>query len=314
MDEQHAKIAIVGAGLIGRAWAIVFARAGHPVTVYDGEATVLAAAPDLIRRSLEDLQACGLLADASEIARRIRPAAELRDALAGAAHVQESIFEDVDAKRAIFAQLDALAPENCVLASSSSYIPASRFTEGLAGRARTLIAHPANPPHVIPIVELVPAPWTAGAAVARTHALFASAGQVPIVVQREIDGFILNRLQAALLNEALRLVEDGYVTTGDLDKTVSAGLGRRWAFMGPFETIDLNAAGGIADYARRYAPSLYELARQQADPRYWTQALVGRIESERRSSLPMEGHRARQEWRDRCLMLLSKALDPRKDP
>ena len=308
-----AKVAVVGAGLIGRSWAIVFARAGHEVALFDADAEVLAQARGRIEHSLRDLRTFKLIKKVKPILRRVCVTARLGDALSGAKHAQESIFEELEAKRAIFGEMDALAAGDCVLASSSSYIPASRITENLRGRVRCLIAHPANPPHVIPIVEIVPAAWTDADTVARTRALFAAAGQVPIVVRRELDGFVLNRLQAALLNEAARLVEAGYVDAHDLDKTISAGLGRRWAFMGPFETIDLNAPGGVADYARRYGPSMYEMARQQADPRPWSDALVAQIDAERRKVLPLSQHRARQEWRDRNLMRISQAINDRDE-
>lgn len=303
------KIAVVGAGLIGRAWAIVFARAGYEVALHDASAEALAGAPALIEASLRDLAACGLIAEVTPSLARIRRASDVRDALEGAVHAQESIAEDVEAKRSLFTAMDAVAPPGCVLASSSSFLPASRFTENLSGRTRCLIAHPANPPHVIPIVELVPAPWTDPQVLERTRALFEAVGQVPVVVQREVEGFVLNRLQAALLNEAVRLVEDGYVTPADLDKTVWAGLGRRWAFMGPFETIDLNAPGGVEDYAGRYAASLFAMACAQSEPRRWGEAVIARIHAERRAQLPMNRHQERQAWRDRCLMHLSKHLD-----
>jgi 3-hydroxyacyl-CoA dehydrogenase len=113
-----------------------------------------------------------------------------------------------------------------------------------------------NPPHLVPIVELCPAPWTDPAVVERARALYESAGQVPVLVRKEAFGFVLNRLQAVLMAEAFRLVGEGIVSPEDLDKTIRDGLGLRWAFMGPFETIELNAPGGIPDYCRRYAPSL----------------------------------------------------------
>jgi 3-hydroxyacyl-CoA dehydrogenase len=141
-----------------------------------------------------------------------------------------------------------------VLASSTSAIVASLFTEDLAGRARCLVAHPVNPPHLVPVVEICGAPWTSAEAKARARHVLESVGQVPIDVKREIDGFILNRLQVALLTEAFRLVQEGYVSPEDLDHTVADGLGLRWAFMGPFETIELNAPEGVADYCRRYVP------------------------------------------------------------
>jgi 3-hydroxyacyl-CoA dehydrogenase len=118
-----------------------------------------------------------------------------------------------------------------VLASSTSAIPASRFTEALAGRARCLVAHPVNPPHLVPVVELCGAEWTSYTTIERARTVMEEVGQVPIVVRRELDGFILNRLQGALLSEAMRLVSEGYVTPEDLDKTVAHGLacaGRSW--------------------------------------------------------------------------------------
>ena len=142
------------------------------------------------------------------------------------------------------------ARPDAVLASSTSGIPASAFTEGLAGRARCLVAHPVNPPYLVPLVELCPAPWTDAAVVSRTRALMTSAGQVPATVNKEMDGFALNRLQGALLAEAFRLVADDVISPTDLDALVKHGLGLRWSFMGPLETIDLNAPGGLAGLLR----------------------------------------------------------------
>ena len=166
--------------------------------------------------------------------------------------VIESGPERVEVKIDLFARLDAAAPAGAILASSSSAIVASRFTEKLKGRHRCLVAHPVNPPHVVPIVELSGAPWTSPETVERARAIYGSVGQVPIVVKKEIDGFILNRMQAVLLSEAMRLVGEGYVSAEDLDKTIRDGLGLRWSFMGPFETIELNAPGGIPDYCARF--------------------------------------------------------------
>jgi L-gulonate 3-dehydrogenase len=126
--------------------------------------------------------------------------------------IQESCPETLEAKRSVFAELDRLGAPDAILASSTSTIVPSRFTETLKGRHRCLVAHPVNPPHLVPLVELVGAPWTAAETISRTKTIYKSVGQVPIVVRREIDGFILNRLQAALLSEAFRLAGEGYVT------------------------------------------------------------------------------------------------------
>lgn len=299
-----AKIAVVGAGLIGRAWAIVFARAGFDVTLWDGDERAIASSLEVIGARLEDLAKVGLVSDVQQVIRRIRPTSSLESALADAHYVQENLPEVLDVKRAIHAELDALAPANAIVASSTSSIPASAFTESLKGRARCLVAHPVNPPYLIPLVELCGAPWTAPDIVTRTRALLERAGQVPITIARELHGFVLNRLQGALLNEAFRLVEDGYVTPDDLDKTIAHGLGLRWSFMGPFETIDLNAPGGVRDYCERYGALYYDMARQQADPRRWS-GVVDLIEAARRKALPAEKLAERQTWRDRRLMALA---------
>jgi 3-hydroxyacyl-CoA dehydrogenase len=190
----------------------------------------------------------------------------------GAEHVQESGPETLEAKLATFAALDAAAPAACVLASSTSAIVASKFTETLAGRARCIVAHPVNPPHLVPVVELCGAPWTSDATKARAREVMASIGQVPIDVKREIDGFVLNRLQVALLTEAFRLVQDGVVSPQDLDHTIADGLGLRWAFMGPFETIELNAPAGIADYCERYVPWFRRYMADLPTPAVWNDA------------------------------------------
>jgi 3-hydroxyacyl-CoA dehydrogenase len=296
------RVAIVGSGLIGRAWAIVFAGGGCEVALYDAVAGVADKARALVAEGLGELAAHGLVADATAAAAGVRVAASLDDALDGATFVQESTPETVEAKREIFAELDRLAAPDAILASSTSTIVASAFTADLEGRHRCLVAHPVNPPHLVPLVELVAAPWTAAATVAKAKAVYEAVGQVPIVVKREIEGFILNRLQAVLLSEAFRLVEDGYVTPQDLDKTLADGLGLRWSFMGPFETIELNAPGGIPDYCRRYGPSLSRLSA--ADPAIYDGEKLSQIMAQWTNALTPDQVAVRMRWRDRRLAAL----------
>jgi 3-hydroxyacyl-CoA dehydrogenase len=299
------KIAVIGAGLIGRAWAMVFARAGHEVTMYDADARALDANLAVIRGALKDLRATRMVKEAPDrIYKRIRAASSLKGALAAADYAQENVSETLAAKKQIFAAMDGLARPGTILASSTSTIPASAFTEGLKGRSRCLVAHPVNPPHLVPLVELCPSPWTSKRVLARARALHESVGQVPITVKKEIQGFILNRLQAAVLNEALSLYADGYATAEDIDKTIRDGLGLRWSFMGPFETIDLNAPGGVADYAARYGQVMYEQVCSQA-PRRWEKDVIARLARERRAALPASDLARRQAWRDRRLMALA---------
>ena len=295
------RVAIIGSGLIGRSWAAVFAGGGFDVTLYDAVPGVADQARTRVSEDFDELSAHGLVKDAKDAAIRVRAAASLSEALDGACYVQENSPETLKAKCAVFAELDRLAAPDAVLASSTSTIVASRFTETLKGRHRCLVAHPVNPPHLVPLVELVGAPWTAPETVARAKAIYESVGQVPIVVRREIDGFILNRLQAVLLSEAFRLAGDGYVSPEDLDKTLKDGLGLRWSFMGPFETIELNAPAGIPDYCERYGPSLSRLST--ADPAIYQGDNLKRILSQWQS-LDSGQVATRMRWRDRRLAAL----------
>ena len=299
-------IAIVGAGLIGRAWAIVFARAGRRVVLHDMAPKALDAALATIRTSVDDLRSFDLVEEeTATVVERVRPEPDLAGALSGAGYVQECGPEVLEQKRALFARLDQLAPDDAVLASSSSGFTTSSFAGGLKGQKRCLVAHPVNPPYLVPLVEISPAPFTSPEVVERAYLLMSEVDQQPILVQREIDGFILNRLQGALLNEAFRLAENGYASPEDIDKAVSYGLGLRWSFMGPFETIELNAPGGIADYMRRYGEMYHAMAKSQADPRPWGLELVAKLEAARREVLPQDRLAKRQAWRDRRLMALA---------
>jgi 3-hydroxyacyl-CoA dehydrogenase len=298
------KIGIVGAGLIGRGWAMVFARAGHSVKMWDADPTAVPKALGLIDEALAQLEEFDLISEAPAAVRaRISAAATLQDCDKDADYVQENVAEKMDVKRRLYADMDASAPPHCILASSTSSIPASVFSEKVPGRPRCIVAHPVNPPHLVPLVEISPAPWTSPEVVRRTRELQEKVGQVPILVKREIQGFILNRLQAALTFEAWRLVDEGYVSVEDVDKCLKDGLGLRWSFMGPFETGDLNAPGGISDYAARYGGVMYEMIK---DVRYkpMSPALVERVEAEQRKVMPQERHAEREAWRDRRLMAL----------
>jgi len=314
MTLQIPTAGIVGAGLIGRSWANVFARAGWQVLVWDPNPGQRTAAHAQIARSLDDLQAHGLLQDAAAASARVHVTARLEDAVQAADYVQESGPEVLEVKRETFAALDAAAPAHCVLASSTSAIVASRFTEQLGGRARCIVAHPVNPPHLAPVVELCGAPWTSEATKARARDVMQRVGQMPVDVRREIDGFVLNRLQAALLTEAFRLVQDGVVSPRDLDHTVADGLGLRWAFMGPFETIELNAPRGIADYCERYVPWFRRYVADMPTPQTWDDA-NWRAAAAAWGPAPTESELARKSaWRDDRLAALAAHKRAQKPP
>jgi L-gulonate 3-dehydrogenase len=307
LPGSQKAVAIVGTGLIGRAWAISFARAGASVKLWDQDKEGAAKAVAWIAPQLDDLASHDLLDGQapSTILARITIADTLAEALGNAMHVQENTPEDLQTKISVFRQLDAAAHPDAILASSTSALLPSRFTEGLVGRGRCLVVHPINPPYLVPAAEIVPAPWTAPDVVERTRRFLVSAGHVPLVMKRELDGFIMNRMQGALLEEAFRLVADGFASIEDVDAGIRDGLALRWSFMGPFETIDLNAPGGIRDYAERYQgiyANIFGQTRHRID---WTGEVMNGIEADRRECLPASMLQERQRWRDRNLMALS---------
>ena len=298
-------VAIVGTGLVGRAWAIAFARSGAEVRLFDATPGAAAAARERIAPLLEDMVEAGLLDAAAPVLARLTPVDSLKEALAGVDWMQESVPEKLELKREVWSEIDTLAPAEALLSSSTSAIVPSKFTEHLKGRGRCLVAHPLNPPYLIPAVELVPAPWTTAETMQRAAEIIEGIGMAPIVMTKELDGFVMNRLQGALLEEAFRLVEGGYCSTEDVDRGLKHGLALRWSFMGPFETIDLNAPAGVRDYCVRYQhiyETLFPSMQRRAD---WTGPVLDRIEAERRAKVPEGELDERQRWRDKRLMALA---------
>lgn len=307
-----APVAIVGAGSIGTGWAIVFATAGHPVRLHDTAPERLAAAQSEICARLTDLQEFGLLAEApAAILARIAGTPDLNECVAGAGHVQECVPEQPELKRAVFAALDASSPADCPIASSSSFMTASALAAGLPGRERCLVVHPGNPPYLLRVAEIVPAPFTSAEAVGRTEHLLRGSGIEPVRVAREVEGFVFNRLQGAVLREAYALVRDGVASVADIDRLVRDGLGLRWSVVGPFETVDLNTRGGIAAHAERMGPAYARMGAERGQHEPWSAELVAEVVAARREELDLADWGARVAWRDRMLMarLAARAHD-----
>ena len=310
MSDAADTVAVIGAGLIGRSWALAFARGGLSVRLADARDGAAAAAAEWAADEAGRLAPMGLLRgqDAGAVAARIRPAEDVTEAVEGAALVQECIAETAEAKRALVAAVEAAAHDDAVIASSTSALMPSVIFARARRPERGLVAHPLNPPHLVPAVEIVPGPATAAAAVERARALMAGIGQSPVVLAAETPGFAMNRLQGALLDEAFALVAEGLLTPGDVDRAMCDGLARRWCFMGPFETIDPNAPGGVTGFVERYGAAYDVIGRGRPNRHPWTEALVGRIARDRRAALPEDRLPARQAWRDRRLAALSSHL------
>ena len=300
-------IAIVGAGFVGRGWAICFARSGRAVRIWDPVAGAASAARVYLDGMLSDLAEADLLSGrpVEEIRDLITVAPTMSQAVAGVGHVQENAPEKLSLKRQLFTELDAAVADDAVIASSTSALLPSAFTDHLEGKARCIVAHPVNPPCLIPLVEIVAAPWTDPEVITQTTALMRDIGQSPVLVKGEIDGFLLNRLQAAVLDEAFRLVDGGFADAEAVDACMRDGLALRWLFMGPFETIDLNAPNGVRDYVGRYHGMFQTMTNTMRHSVDWSGPVLDSVEADRRKRLPQSALPGRQIWRDRKLMELA---------
>jgi L-gulonate 3-dehydrogenase len=298
-------VAVMGAGSIGAAFAIVFATAGRQVRLQDPDAERRAAVLVSLRQRLQDLESFELIHEPVEaILARISVVAEVDQALEGAHYVQECAPEKLKLKRDLFARLDKEAEPDAILASSSSAIPMSKVAADLEGRHRCLVVHPGNPPYLIKVAEVVPAAFTDAETVQRTCTFLAECDLRPVVVQREVEGFVFNRLQGALLREAYCLVRDGVASVEDIDRIVRDGLGLRWSLIGPFETVDLNTRGGIASHADKMGPAYERMGAERGQHDPWTPEMVEQVTAERRKALPLDQWEERVAWRDRMLMQL----------
>ncbi|WP_090358588.1 3-hydroxyacyl-CoA dehydrogenase [Mycolicibacterium fluoranthenivorans] len=298
-------VAVLGAGSIGVSFAILFACNGVDVAVYDPVAAALPRAAEDLRERLKLLG----ITDPAVVEARVRFTSGLDSALLGVGFVQECAPERLDVKQKLLRQAAIQTAAEVPLASSSSAIVASRLAEGLDTpvAARILVGHPGNPPYLLPVIEVVPSPSTAGSITERTVEVYRTAGLRPVLVRREVEGFVFNRLQGALLREAYCLVRDGVASVDDIDEVVRSGLGRRWSIIGPFETADLNTRGGIESHADKMGPAYQRMGaeRGQSDP--WTPELVAEVTAQRRALLDLDDWDERVRWRDRQLLRLREA-------
>ncbi|KAK3747778.1 hypothetical protein QZH41_008805 [Actinostola sp. cb2023] len=286
----------------------LFCSAGYNVVLFDTVASQLTNAMESIEKQLQQLEEQGLMKGhvkaASEAFKLVTSCDNLEEALNGVFYVQECIPENIDLKKKVFSNLDQnVTNKDIILASSSSCIVPSKFTEELTHRNRCLVAHPVNPPNYIPLVEVVPAPWTDSSVVEQTVSLLKDIGQSPVVVRKEVNGFILNRLQYAVIAEAWRLVEDGVCSAQDVDTAFTEGLGLRYSLIGPLETMHLNA-NGIRDYCDRYGANIEKVCQEQGGPRPLTGATLDRLEEDFNRVVPLDKLDERRKWRDERLAAL----------
>jgi L-gulonate 3-dehydrogenase len=304
----------VGAGSIGAAFALLCASAGRHVHVYDPSVQQRDALLDQVTASWRDLDSFELAQSSEAAVRgRIHIFGSLREAVEQADYVQECAPEQVQLKRELFTELDACTRPDAILASASSALPVSRFAEGLPGAHRCLVAHPGNPPFLLRVIEVVPATFTDANVTQRASQFLSSIGLSPILVRKEIAGFVFNRLQGAVLREAYCLVRDGVASVDDIDTIMRDGLGLRWSVVGPFETVDLNTRGGIASHAVKLGPAYAAMGAERGQHDPWTPELVANVEQQRRALLPLDQWQERVRWRDRGLMVALAARRRRNE-
>jgi len=228
-----ARIAVVGAGLMGHGIAQVFALAGHDVTIYDSVAASLNSAKLRILANLKDL------GDDQKAIERVTPISDLPQAVGDADYVVEAVLEDLPLKQNLFVEIEKYVRRETILASNTSVIPITKIMENLKRRERALGTHWWNPPYLVPLVEVIETQWTSPQAVDFTMKLHAAAGKKPAHVKKDVPGFIGNRLQHALWREAIALVEQGICDAETVDKVIKAAFGRRLAVLGPLENADM---------------------------------------------------------------------------
>ena len=308
------RVAIIGMGLVGRSWAVDFARAGARVALWDAMDGVVETSLSQTRQLVSDMDRAGLLNETPEtILSRINPCSTLSEALSGADYIQENTPERIEIKHDVLAAIEANAQPDAVIASSSSGLLPSAMFENIASARRCLVAHPLNPPHLIPAVELVPGPATDAASLHTARMILEEAGHVVLTLRREIAGFVMNRLQGAVLDEAFRLVEQGIVGPEDVDIALRDGLAMRWSVVGPFETVDLNAPGGVFDYIDRYGPMYDDLAIGSEGRADWKGPVRDVVTADRRARLAVDQIPARTKWRDARLAEIARNhLDKRE--
>ncbi|BCJ61885.1 3-hydroxyacyl-CoA dehydrogenase NAD-binding domain-containing protein [Micromonospora endophytica] len=260
------RVTVIGAGTIGLGWIALFAAHGLDVIVNSRRPEAERIVVDQLRLFAETMP--GGPRDPAELAARLRFVPDLATAVADAEVVQENAPEDRDLKRDLYLAIAAAAPPGALLLSSTSTMPPDEIASDLDDPGRVVVGHPFNPPHVIPLVEVVGGTRTQPQAIAEAVAFYRSVGKVPVVLRKPVPRFVANRLQSALLQECIHLVREGVVTMEELDRVVTHSIGLRWATVGPFEAFHLGGgAGGLRRWLTHLGRGLEQSWQELGHPR-----------------------------------------------
>lgn len=293
-------VSVIGTGVIGRSWLRVFARAGYETRAWDIDPAQMERAWEWVKADLKRARKeHGLRKRVARTEREHVVRCEtMAEALDGATWVQECVPERLDTKREVFAALDAQVPSRAILASSTSTLDMTTIAQGLAGANRCVVAHPVNPPHVVPVVEVAGGAKTDPIVLRRAVRLLERVGQSPVLLKKYAPGFLLNRMQAALLREALHLVATGVASPEAIDTAIRDGLGLRWALMGPFAVTNTNADGGIREFWARYGEALTAITRDLKADVSVTPELVEHVAKSMDAAWRRVPREAQRAWRD----------------
>ena len=300
------KIGICGAGLIGASWAIGFANSGYMSYVYDSNPNSVENFNKYFDDLLKDLKTIDPNINEDKIRNNIQLDCTIEQICEDAILIQESVVEDLLIKQNLYKELDRHTSKDTILASSSSYLVISKISEFVEHKNRCINAHPALPPHVVPFVEVVGSRDTSQEILNKALNIYKKANYAAILVKKETEGFVLNRLQGALLNEAVRLHEGGFASMEDIDIALKHALGIRWAFMGPFEIMDLNAPEGIKDSFSRYRMGIQNLAKQQNTVPSYSDEYLNNLDKEQRQRLAYQDRPDRIKKRNKMIALIRK--------
>ncbi|MFT3872231.1 MAG: 3-hydroxyacyl-CoA dehydrogenase NAD-binding domain-containing protein [Nocardioides sp.] len=309
--SSSTRVAALGGGLIGRSWAALFLAGGHSVAVHDPDPTAEGRVREAVEEAWPVLTALGL-ATADAPTGELTFHRDARAAVEGAGFVQESIPERVALKHQLYADIEPALDGVTVVASSASGLTLTELQGGWQDPGRLVLGHPFNPPHLIPLVEVMGNAHTDPGVVEAARRFYESVGKVTIEVRREVPGHVANRLQAALWREAIHLVNEGVASPHDVDVAVSSGPGLRWAVMGPTQLFHLGGDdGGIATFCERYADSFHRWWDDLGDPRL-DAATIERLADGMKQATDGESIRSLATQRDATLTTVVAATQPPK--